>query len=81
MIVYISLGISVITVICCIITMVHNLGKDNRAEIIEPLLKANLKLDSLCSQMTETRTDIKALNRELKDIDKRVSILEQKVGL
>lgn len=42
----------------------------------ESLLKANLKLDQVCQVTTETRSDIKALNNSMAEIDKRVSVCE-----
>lgn len=43
----------------------------------EALLKANIKLDQLCAMTTETRTDIKTLNKSLIDMDKRLSVVEE----
>lgn len=43
----------------------------------EALLKANIKLDQLCAMTTETRADIKTLNKSLIDMDKRLSVVEK----
>jgi septal ring factor EnvC (AmiA/AmiB activator) len=42
----------------------------------EGLIKANIKLDQVCQTTTETRTEIKALNTSVTEMDKRVSVLE-----
>ena len=48
-------------------------------EIGQSLLKANIKLDTVCSTTTETRADIKSLNTDLKNMDTRVVVLERDV--
>lgn len=65
----------------------HNIGKDEKTEIREDdlkfdgikegVLKANMKLDQVCATTNETRSDIKSLNKDLKDMDTRVVILER----
>ena len=45
--------------------------------IEKSLLKANIKLDQVCSTTTETRSDIKSLNADLKSMDTRVVVLER----
>lgn len=50
---------------------------DALKDLDKSLLKANMKLDQVCSTTNETRTDIKALNKDIKDIDKRVTIVER----
>ena len=62
-------------------------NKDKKQEILEDdakldgikesLLKANMKLDQVCNVTNETRTDIKALNKDLADLDKEVVILKR----
>lgn len=42
----------------------------------EALIKANIKLDQLCTTTNETRNDIKTLNIALTDMDKRLSVVE-----
>jgi septal ring factor EnvC (AmiA/AmiB activator) len=42
----------------------------------ESLLKANIKLDQVCATTNETRSDIKALNTSLIEMDKRLSVVE-----
>lgn len=53
-------------------TEAKELGKMN-----ESLLKANLKLDQVCTTTSETRTDIKALNKNIGELDKRLTIVER----
>lgn len=48
-----------------------------REDIREGLLKANMKLDQVCATTNETRTDIKSLNSQLTDVDKRVTVVER----
>ena len=50
---------------------------ENAFSIRESLIKTNVKLDNICATMTELRTDIKNMNRELQDMDKRVTVVEQ----
>lgn len=45
--------------------------------IKESLLKANMKLDQVCATTNETRSDIKSLNKDIGDIDRRVTIVER----
>ena len=47
------------------------------ASLREGILKANMKLDQVCTTTNETRTDIKALNSSLGEIDKRVTVVER----
>lgn len=78
----ISLGMLVVAVV----TLSRNGRKDRRAEYIEEstkiqeieqsLIKVDVKLDQLCVTTTETRTDIKTMNKGLQDIDKRVTKIE-----
>lgn len=84
---FIPWGISLISLVFVALTYKHNGDKDNRKEvqeedlkfdgIKESLLKANLKLDQLCTTTTETRTDIKTLNRDIVEMDRRVTIIER----
>lgn len=80
-------GISLISLVFVALNYKHNGDKDNKKEvqeedlkfdgIKESLLKANLKLDQLCTTTTETRTDIKTLNRDIVEMDRRVTIIER----
>lgn len=47
------------------------------ASLREGILKANMKLDTVCATTNETRSDIKALNSGLGALDKRVSVMER----
>ena len=84
---YIPWIISFLSLCVCILTYVRNGRKDIKADvkeedqklsgIKESLLKANMKLDQVCSTTSETRVDIKSLNKDLKDMDTRVVVLER----
>ena len=79
-------GISAVSLIVTILTFNRNGKKDDREEIQkeeskldnikESLIKANVKLDTVCNTTTETRSDIKAMNKDLISIDRRVTGLE-----
>lgn len=81
--------ISFISLVLVVLTYFRNGNKDKRAEIKEEdmvinsikegLLKANMKLDQVCSTTNETRTDIKSLSYNLSEIDKRLCIVENEV--
>jgi len=84
---YIPWIISFCSLIVAILSLAHTTNKDKNTEIREDtekfdsieksLLKANIKLDTVCSTTTETRADIKSLNADLKNMDTRVVILER----
>lgn len=86
---YIPWIISFLSLVVCVLTYMHNTDKDKRQNIKEDdlqmntiresLLKANMKLDQVCTTTTETRTDIKSLNKDLQNIDTRVCILEGEI--
>lgn len=82
-------SISLISLVIVILTFARNGKKEQKAEftedaqrinsIKESLLKANIKLDQVCSTTVETRSDIKAMNENLNSVEKRVSILEKTI--
>lgn len=84
---YIPWIISFLSLVVCVLTYIRNGQKDEKEDlkennstinqIKESLLKANIKLDTVCSTTTETRADIKSLNTELKNMDTRVVVLER----
>lgn len=84
---YIPWIISFCSLIVAILSLAHTSNKDRTNEIREDtekfdsieksLLKANIKLDTVCSTTTETRADIKSLNTDLKNMDTRVVVLER----
>ena len=59
----------------------HNTEEEERelASVREGILKANMKLDTVCATTNETRSDIKALNNGLGALDKRVSVMERDI--
>lgn len=75
-------GISLVMLIFSIMTYNRNGQKDSNQElsgIKESILKANMKLDQVCATTNETRSDIKSMNRDIAEIERRVSLLENKV--
>lgn len=83
----ITWSISLISLIILIITFFRNGRKDQKEDIKQEdtkftdieksLLKANLKLDQLCATTSETRTDIKSLNKDLNSLGERVTVVER----
>lgn len=81
--------ISLISLLVCVLTYARNGKKDLKEtyreedarldSIKEGLLKANIKLDQVCATTNETRADIKKLNKDLADMDKRISVVERDV--
>ena len=58
----------------------HNVSKDSVDKfdgIKDGLFKANVKLDTVCNTTAETRADIKSLNKDLIEVEKRVVALER----
>lgn len=79
---YIPWMISAFMAVLALITLIRTMSKDKNTEldgIKESLLKANMKLDQVCATTNETRSDIKSLNKDLSDIDRRVTVLERDV--
>lgn len=82
-------SISIIALVITIVTFIINRKKDLKSEqkdessqfegIREGLIKANIKLDQVCAVTNETRTDIKALNKDIMELDKRISVVERDV--
>lgn len=78
--------ISFLSLLLCVMTYIRNGQKDAQENIKEDdlkinsiresLVKVNTKLDQVNLTTTETRTDIKALNKDIKEIDKRIVSLE-----
>lgn len=86
---YVSPIVSAIMMIISVASFVKKKNKDTKEELIvennkfddinASLLKANMKLDQVCSTTNETRTDIKVLTKDMNNLDKRVSNLEVRV--
>ena len=84
---WIPWGISAISVIIAVLTYMRNGKKDDREDIRkeeskmdgikEGLLKANMKLDTVCATTNETRSDIKSMTKDLIAMDRRVTVIEQ----
>ncbi len=85
----IAVIISGIACILNVIVFIINRKKDTEETVTEDalkfdgikesLLKVNMKLDQVCTTTQETRTDIKAMQTQVTDMDKRVVILERDV--
>lgn len=45
--------------------------------IRESLLKVNMKLDQVCSTTNETRSDIKAMNTKVTELDKELEVVKR----
>ena len=73
---YIPWLISAGSLLIALLSFVRNTHKDD-ISLKEGILKANMKLDQVCATTNETRSDIKSLNRDLKDVETRVTILER----
>ena len=79
--------ISFVSLIILIITFFKNGNKEQKEDIKQEdtkftdieksLLKADLKLDQLCATTSETRTDIKSLNKDLNSLSGRVTVVER----
>ena len=82
-------SISIIALVITIVTFIINRKKDLKIEqkdessqfegIREGLIKANIKLDQLCAVTNGTRTDIKSLNKDIVELDKRISVVERDI--
>ena len=82
-------SVSAIALVFTAVTFYRNTRKDIKADtqseshrfedIREGLIKANIKLDQVCATTNETRTDIKALNKDIVELDKRISVIERDV--
>lgn len=79
--------ISILLLLLNIMSYVHTSKREHKDEIQkddhkfdgikESLLKVNMKLDQVCSTTNETRSDIKSMNREIREMDTRVVALER----
>lgn len=75
--------ISGVALLFTILAFVRTSTKDKVAEahqlesIKEGLLKANMKLDQVCAVQTEIRNDVKGLDAQLREMEKRVTVVER----
>lgn len=76
-------GISLASLVTVIINLSRSNKKDLQAEesrfahLNEGLLKANMKLDTVCATTNETRTDIKAMNEKLTEHSEKIAVLSR----
>lgn len=73
---FIPWTISGVSLVFCILTYARGGRKDADA-IKESLIKANLKLDSICTVTNEMRNDIRLLDGNLRELDRRLTITER----
>lgn len=73
-----ALLISISTFVFGAITFFSNRKKDIKNDN-ESLIKANMKLDQICSTTNETRSDIKSINNQIKDIVEEQIIQRQEI--
>lgn len=88
---YIPWIISGLACLVAVLTFIRNGNKDERAEINaeaqqmssikESLLKVNMKLDQVCATTQETRTDIKASNKDIQNLETRIAVIERDVKI
>lgn len=86
---WIPWSISGASLLFVILTYVRTLIKDTRKQseednskieqINQSLIKANMKLDQTCQQLSELRLDVRNLSSSINEIDRRVTILERDV--
>ena len=86
---WIPWSISGASLLFVILTYVRTLIKDTRKQseednskieqINQSLIKANMKLDQTCQQLSEFRLDVRNLSSSINEIDRRVTILERDV--
>ena len=65
-----ALIFSVIAAVGVAYNIISNSKKTNREEA-SGIVKANAKLDQLCTMMTETRVDIKSMESKINDLGKK----------
>lgn len=80
-------SISAIAMLIAALSFLRTGNRDRKHDILEDdakldgikesLLKANMKLDQVCATTNETRTDIKALNKDLAALEKEVVVLKR----
>ena len=78
---------SVVSVIIAAIALLRSGHKEEKEDmqkeesrfdgIKEGLIKANMKLDTVCATTNETRTDIKSMTKDILAIDRRVTAVEK----
>ena len=86
---WIPWSISGVSLLFVILTYVRTLIKDTKHQseednskidnINQSLIKANMKLDQTCQQLSELRLDVRNLSSSINEIDRRVTILERDV--
>lgn len=76
-----------ISLLNLVISNIRNLKKDTekdgqeRAFLREGILKANVKLEQICSTTTATQSEVKDINRILQTHGERIIVLEKDVEI
>lgn len=76
---YVPYLISLTSVVIALITLVRAYHKDDNSEK-EGILKANLKLDGLCTNIQEIRLDTKSTLQRVEKIETSQAVLNQKIA-
>ena len=78
----VSFMMTIILFVITVINFITSRKKDNKNDVkidIEQNIKMNLKLDQICSTTNETRSDIKSINTQIKDIVEKQIRQEQEI--
>lgn len=83
----ISLLLSGAMFVIAMVTLVRNGRKDRKQDFVEDatkidgikesLLKANMKLDTVCATTNETRSDIKSMNEYMHTLEQKILLVEK----
>lgn len=86
---YIPWILSLLSFLVAYFSLSHNVRKDEKAEngqtadkfegLERSIVQLGVKLDVVGTTTAETRTDVKSLNKDIQNIDRRVAILERDV--
>lgn len=87
----VALIISLVSVTIAVVTFFRNINKDTKtdsqtreremSDLKEALIKANIKLDQVCATTSETRTDIKATNLKIQELDKELAVIKRDISI
>lgn len=70
-------GMSCLFVIINFVTGRKDKGSSQMDSMKESLLKLNMKTDQICATTNETRTDIKAMQKTINDLDKEIEVVKR----
>lgn len=82
-----SITITFIIAVCGFIFTAYNFWAARKKDVLDAtaqleeirtgLIKVNMKLDQVCVTTNETRSDIKAMNTQIQELDKELSIVKR----